>query len=1305
MMAAGLSSSALLSHTRHPSSTQSSASSASAASCAPVHLRHGVSSVIAPAPTSSFFRLPASFRLSSARLLALLALAGCCLALLALSALLAGSAFRPPAPQPRAGENANGEAAGFGEDLKDGRGAGEGEGMRGGVGGWKNISNGGALRTVLGGADLGRSAEGAEAAGGGGGGGGCEGGCAGTCNLAVKQCWCPHAWRGPHCDRPALPLCTPLSPPTSPSPLPLQPSPSPSRPPPSCSSRALTCSCARQCLALGLPTAPLCYQEGQGGGEQGEAGGEGGRGGEERAVNASAAWERVYSGQVFAIAGGGEVEGRGEGEEVGEVPQIGPDGWGAGGAEGGRPEPREQTEAFRVVEIGGEEWEESERVRWRPLPPWECSRNCSGRGTCHVGNTCSCPPAFSGRWCEWPAHLIGNLTGLCYNNCSGAAHRGRCVEGVCVCEQGAFGADCSLEINAEGRVSLAQSEPSTRKEEDQKRQEGQQGGTQEEGESQGSNVSGGVRPRMYIYELPPVFHQWLIHHTAPSAFHRPEPLLFLERLLASPYRTANGSEADFYFVPLLLHAYGDRALAYLQRAIAYIRATWPFWDERGGSGKGHILFAMAPLGACHFAPSHPSSSSSPPLTPPGMRPPLLRDAITLTPFTLPRNLFAGRAHPCFIPLQDIAVPPMPPLPLLRAALRRLLAFSAANLADGAESNRAEGPGRHSGEGEGRRDVRRVEEEEGGRGVEGEGDGGGVDEGRVCEGCLVPFDPGFGVLASLKRLIAASHTAAAGNNTTGAAACNHSTNSTSNSTDHPPHTDPFAPSSHPPWLHLPPTAPLGPDDPLEAHHLQHSRFCLAPLLAHGWSPAALHALLLGCIPLLLHNLSSHSSHSSHSSPPLHPHPLHWPRFSLHDPLSHLSSLPRTLRSLPRARVQALQAEGFKAAVRLLYESPSFDPWEGVLPSMLSQQPCHVSNGTSREGGDCGNGGTVNGGQGDGQYLNVSLPGEWLVEAERRLRRATRRLGVFESVMGVLRGRVVRAQQEAQGGGERGRKNLMGSGKETAREEGGDDGAWQAGLDGDEVEEEAAAVLREAGLEAEEEGSAVEAGGLGEEEGGCGEERSALIAGGGEDSGSMEGSTGRGSTSESTVVSDTGSGMDVADGDRRGGVGSAGSKGRRCSEGCRFTCNQELGRCDCPPDWEGPACDTPSMPACRLPPLSLLQPCALPTTCRCALDCNRLAFHHAFHCLPEIHPNGTLKRSPTEIFEDGQRAALKDYFMLPEEAARVEQERGYKEVLAFLAPGDASGVWADVAAPTRCKHGCSGRGVCHGNGSHCDYGRWQ
>ncbi|GJP62415.1 hypothetical protein CLOP_g19482 [Closterium sp. NIES-67] len=1197
MMAAGLSSSALLSHTRHPSSTQSSASSASAASCAPVHLRHGVSSVIAPAPTSSFFRLPASFRLSSARLLALLALAGCCLALLALSALLAGSAFRPPAPQPRAGENANGEAAGFGEDLKDGRGAGEGEGMRGGVGGWKNISNGGALRTVLGGADLGRSAEGAEAAGGGGGGGGCEGGCAGTCNLAVKQCWCPHAWRGPHCDRPALPLCTPLSPPTSPSPLPLQPSPSPSRPPPSCSSRALTCSCARQCLALGLPTAPLCYQEGQGGGEQGEAGGEGGRGGEERAVNASAAWERVYSGQVFAIAGGGEVEGRGEGEEVGEVPQIGPDGWGAGGAEGGRPEPREQTEAFRVVEIGGEEWEESERVRWRPLPPWECSRNCSGRGTCHVGNTCSCPPAFSGRWCEWPAHLIGNLTGLCYNNCSGAAHRGRCVEGVCVCEQGAFGADCSLEINAEGRVSLAQSEPSTRKEEDQKRQEGQQGGTQEEGESQGSNVSGGVRPRMYIYELPPVFHQWLIHHTAPSAFHRPEPLLFLERLLASPYRTANGSEADFYFVPLLLQTSPCR-------------------------------------------PCRPSRCCAPP---------------------------CDACWPSLLPTWQMG---------LRATELR-------------------GLGGTVGKGKGA----------GGRGVEGEGDGGGVDEGRVCEGCLVPFDPGFGVLASLKRLIAASHTAAAGNNTTGAAACNHSTNSTSNSTDHPPHTDPFAPSSHPPWLHLPPTAPLGPDDPLEAHHLQHSRFCLAPLLAHGWSPAALHALLLGCIPLLLHNLSSHSSHSSHSSPPLHPHPLHWPRFSLHDPLSHLSSLPRTLRSLPRARVQALQAEGFKAAVRLLYESPSFDPWEGVLPSMLSQQPCHVSNGTSREGGDCGNGGTVNGGQGDGQYLNVSLPGEWLVEAERRLRRATRRLGVFESVMGVLRGRVVRAQQEAQGGGERGRKNLMGSGKETAREEGGDDGAWQAGLDGDEVEEEAAAVLREAGLEAEEEGSAVEAGGLGEEEGGCGEERSALIAGGGEDSGSMEGSTGRGSTSESTVVSDTGSGMDVADGDRRGGVGSAGSKGRRCSEGCRFTCNQELGRCDCPPDWEGPACDTPSMPACRLPPLSLLQPCALPTTCRCALDCNRLAFHHAFHCLPEIHPNGTLKRSPTEIFEDGQRAALKDYFMLPEEAARVEQERGYKEVLAFLAPGDASGVWADVAAPTRCKHGCSGRGVCHGNGSHCDYGRWQ
>ena len=64
-----------------------------------------------------------------------------------------------------------------------------------------------------------------------------------------------------------------------------------------------------------------------------------------------------------------------------------------------------------------------------------------------------------------------------------------------------------------------------------------------------------LRPRVYVYELPSHLLAGLFQHRrtlndteAQSRFL--EPLLFLESLLASDYRTVDPQEADFFFVPI-----------------------------------------------------------------------------------------------------------------------------------------------------------------------------------------------------------------------------------------------------------------------------------------------------------------------------------------------------------------------------------------------------------------------------------------------------------------------------------------------------------------------------------------------------------------------------------------------------------------------------------------------------------------------------------------------------------------------------------------------------------------------------------
>ncbi|CAI7822345.1 unnamed protein product [Closterium sp. NIES-54] len=64
--------------------------------------------------------------------------------------------------------------------------------------------------------------------------------------------------------------------------------------------------------------------------------------------------------------------------------------------------------------------------------------------------------------------------------------------------------------------------------------------------------------------------------------------------------------------------------------------------------------------------------------------------------------------------------------------------------------------------------------------------------------------------------------------------------------------------------------------------------------------------------------------------------------------------------------------------------------------------------------------------------------------------------------------------------------------------------------------------------------------------------------------------------------------------------------RCSKRCsrHGTCNEELGRCDCPPGFTGDACEADAFPSCELAP-GFRTPCAFPSTCACARECR--AFH--------------------------------------------------------------------------------------------------
>lgn len=231
----------------------------------------------------------------------------------------------------------------------------------------------------------------------------------------------------------------------------------------------------------------------------------------------------------------------------------------------------------------------------------------------------------TGQFCEIP------VLSTCINQCSGHGH---CRGGFCQCHKGWYGVDCSIpsvfssirdwprwlrpaQVDIPGNADLGESIASLNAEVMKR------------------------RPLIYVYDLPPQFNSLLLEgrhfkfHCINRLYDDRNATFWTEQLygaqmaisesiLASPYRTLNGEEADFFLVPVLDSCIITRAddsphlsledhrgfrsslaLEFYKKAYDHIVEQYPYWNQ--SSGKDHIWFFSWDEGAC-YAPKEIWSS-------------------------------------------------------------------------------------------------------------------------------------------------------------------------------------------------------------------------------------------------------------------------------------------------------------------------------------------------------------------------------------------------------------------------------------------------------------------------------------------------------------------------------------------------------------------------------------------------------------------------------------------------------------------------------------------------------------------------
>ena len=345
-----------------------------------------------------------------------------------------------------------------------------------------------------------------------------RGGCGanGTCNEASGHCDCSPGFVGPTCSQLAVPACL------APGPTLLLPG------------MRMTCACLRQWVdALGAHSSLLNLETGR------------------QYLPTAACYEAGNLSQAQALAAEGGAPGtwrqltlRHQG--------------GGGGAHTLEPSAPLLSPADALGQGCG-----GSACSWRGACQVPGPRNAGTQDDAVPGEAprCSCIPrgAVFGPACE-------HGTPWCYNQCRG---RGVCELGVCVCEPGFWGLDCSS-TRAAGPEPAAAALLRA-------------GGPQ----LQPHRPAGGLpRPRIYVYDLPASLSSWHLSVLGPdSDYGRRDGAAMLEAMLRSGHRTADPGKADYFVLPVSGGADVSRL-----RSLRYVAQRWPFFNASVARGVANHIW-------------------------------------------------------------------------------------------------------------------------------------------------------------------------------------------------------------------------------------------------------------------------------------------------------------------------------------------------------------------------------------------------------------------------------------------------------------------------------------------------------------------------------------------------------------------------------------------------------------------------------------------------------------------------------------------------------------------------------------------